>query len=113
MMRLRIDTNEVKFRVTATAQPRKQSRDNPAQKKTPDGRPIWSVGLLAREGDSNHSETIWVEVAGDEPKLTIDELAVVTSLTFAPWVNRKGEIVRSFRADSVTMQAESRRPAAA
>ncbi len=112
-MRLRIDTNEVKFRVTATAQPRKQSRDNPAQKNTPDGRPIWTVGLLAREGDSDRCETIWVEVAGDEPKLTADELAVVNGLTFAPWVNRKHEIVRTFRADSITMQAESRRAAAA
>ena len=112
-MRLRIATDGTQFRITATAQPRKQSRDNPAQKKTPDGRPIWTVGLLAREGDSNRSETIWVEVAGDEPKLTADELAAVTGLTFAPWVNRKGEIVRTFRADSITMQAESRRPAAA
>src|SRR5215475_3305506 len=113
IMRLKIAMDGTQFRVTATAKPRKQSRDNPAQKKTPDGRPIWTVGLLAREDGSDHCETIWVEVAGDEPKLTADELAVVTGLIFAPWVNRKGEIVRSFRADSITMQAESRRPAAA
>jgi hypothetical protein len=112
-MRLRIDTNEVKFRVTATARPRRTSRENPTQKKTPDGRPIWTVGLLAREGDSDRCETIWVEVAGDEPKLTADEFAVVHGLIFAPWVNRKGEIVRVFRADSITMQEAPRRVSAA
>jgi hypothetical protein len=111
-MRLKIETSETKFRVTATARPRRQSRSNPAQKKTPDGRPVWTVGLLARESDSDRSETIWVEVAGDEPKLTIDELATVHGLLYAPWVNRNGEIVRVFRADSITMQAEGRRAAA-
>ena len=85
-MHLRIATDGTTFRVTATARPRRTSRENPAQKKTPDERPIWKVGLLAREGDSDRCETIWVEVAGDEPKLTADELAVVTGLTFAPWV---------------------------
>jgi hypothetical protein len=111
-MRLRIVTSDTTFRVTATARPRRMSRENPAQKTTPDGRSIWTVGLLAREGDSDRCETIWVEVAGDEPKLTADEFAVVTGLTFAPWVNRKHEIVRTFRADSITMQEAPRRTAA-
>ncbi len=58
-------------------------------------------------------ETIWVEVAGDEPKLTLDELAQVHGLVFAPWVGRDGKIVRAFRAELVTALAEARRAAAA
>jgi len=47
------------------------------------------------------SETIWVEVAGEEPKLTLDDLARVDGLVFAPWVNKKNELVRQFRADAI------------
>jgi hypothetical protein len=32
---------------------------------------------------------------------------------FAPWINKKGEIVRNFRADSVTVLADARRTQAA
>jgi hypothetical protein len=112
-MRLRIDTSEVKFRVAAMPAPKQESRENKTQRKTPDGRLIWTVRLTAIDTGSNRTETIWVEVAGDEPKLTLDELAQVNCLVFAPWVNRKGEMVRSFRADSITAHAEPRRAAAA
>ena len=111
-MRLRIDTSEVRFRVAAMPQPRAKSRTDQTQKTTPDGRPVWAVRLTAIDAGSNSSETIWVEVAGDEPKLTLDELALVQGLAFAPWVNKKGEIVRNFRADAITVLAEVRRPAA-
>jgi phenolic acid decarboxylase len=83
------------------------------QKTTPDGQPIWSVRLTAIDTGSNSSETIWVEVAGEEPRLTLDELADVHGLVFAPWVNKKGEIVRSFRAESITVLADARRAQAA
>ena len=113
-MRLRIDTSEVKFRVAATARPRARSRTDQTQKTMPDGRPIWAVRLTAIDAGSNSSETIWVEVAGDEPKLTLDELALVQGLAFAPWVDKKnGEIVRNFRADSVTVLTDARRTQAA
>ena len=112
-MRLRIDTSEIKFRVAALAKPRARSRADQTQKTMPDGRPIWAVRLTAIDAGSNSSETIWVEVAGEEPKLTLDELALVQGLAFAPWVNKKGEIVRNFRADSVTVLAEARRTQAA
>ena len=46
-------------------------------------------------------ETIWVEVAGDEPKLTFDGFVQVHGLVFAPWVGRDGKIRRAFRADGV------------
>jgi phenolic acid decarboxylase len=111
-MRLRIDTSEVKFRIAATAQPRAKSRTDTTQKTTPDGRPVWAVKLTATDTGSNSSEMIWVEVAGEEPKLTLDELAAVSGLVFAPWINKKGEIVRNFRADSITVLAEARRPQA-
>ena len=52
-------------------------------------------------------------MAGEEPKLTLDELALVSGLAFAPWINKKGEIVRNFRADSVTVLADARRTQAA
>jgi hypothetical protein len=113
-MRLRIDTSEVKFRIAATAQPRAKSRTDSTQKTTPDGRPIWAVKLTATDTGSNSAEMIWVEVAGEQPKLTLDELALVQGLVFAPWISKaKGEIVRNFRADSISVLAEARRPQAA
>jgi hypothetical protein len=113
-MRLRIDISEVRFRVAASPQPRMESRQNQTQKKTPDGRPIWTVLLTAIDTGSNTSEAIWVEVAGDEPKVTLDELAQVTGLVFAPWVNRENKIVRAFRADTINpLPAEARRANAA
>ena len=52
--------------------------------------------------------------AGDEPKLTLDELAQVHGLVYAPYVNKQThQIVRAFRADAVTMLAEARRAAVA
>ena len=82
-MRLRIDTSENKFRVAALAQPRARSRTDQTQKTTPDGRPIWAVRLIPIDADSNSSETVWVEVARDEPKLTLDELALAQGLASA------------------------------
>ena len=113
-MRLRIDTSEVKFRVAGLPKPRQESRANPAQRRTPDGRLVWTVRLTAVDTGSNTSETIWVEVAGDEPKLTLDELAQVHGLVYAPYVNKQThQIVRAFRAEAVTVLAEARRTAAA
>jgi hypothetical protein len=102
-----------KFRIAALAQPRARSRTDQTQKTTPDGRPVWAVKLTATDTGSNSVEMIWVEVAGDEPKLTLDELALVQGLVFAPWINKKGEIVRNFRADSITVLADARRTQAA
>ena len=100
-MRLRIDISEVKFRVAATARPAARSRADQTQKTTPDGQPVWTVRLTAIDTGINSSETIWVEVAGEEPKLTLDDLARVDGLVFAPWVNKKNELVRQFRADAI------------
>jgi len=113
-MRLRIDTSEVKFRVASTPQPKTVSRADRTQRTLPDGRPVWTMRLTAIDAGANSTESIWVEVAGEEPKLTLDELAQVHGLTFAPWVDKqKNQIVRSFRADAVSTLAEARRPQAA
>ncbi|HEY1706119.1 MAG TPA: hypothetical protein VGG75_41110 [Trebonia sp.] len=111
-MRLRIDTNEIKFRVAGTAKPRMESRQNQRQKKTPDGRPIWTVRLIAIDSGAGSTETIWVEVAGAEPALILDEIATVQGLVFAPWVSKKNEIMRSFRAESVTQDSGAKSRAA-
>ena len=58
-------------------------------------------------------ETIWVEVAGDEPELTFEGYAQVHGLVFAPWVGRDGKIKRAFRADPITALADARRVPAA
>ena len=108
-MRLKIDTSDVKFRVAGIAKA-KQVKGEPA--RTPDGRPVWTVRLTAIEADRNSAETIWVEVAGDEPKLTLDDLVQVHGLTFSPWVNRDHKIVRNFRADQVTSLDQAARKAA-
>lgn len=107
-MRLKIDTSEVKFRVAGIAKA-KQVKGEPA--RTPDGRPVWTVRLTAIEAERGSAETIWVEVAGDEPKLTIDDLVQVHGLVYAPWVNRDHKIVRSFRAEQVVPLDAARKAA--
>jgi len=101
MLRLKIDTSGTRFRVAGTARPRTDYKDKDRQAATLDGRPIWTVRLTAIETGRETSETIWVEVAGDEPRLTLDDLAQVRCLVFAPWVGRDGKIRRSFRADAI------------
>jgi hypothetical protein len=100
-MRRRIDISEVKFRVAATARPAAKSRADQTQKTTPDGELLWTVRLTAIDTGINSSETIWVEVAGEEPKVTLDDLVRVDGLVFRPWVNKKGELVSSFTADAI------------
>jgi hypothetical protein len=114
-MRLRIDMTGVEFRVAGVAKPRKDWQNKENQATTRDGRPLWTVRLIAFDsgaGSNGSMETIWVEVAGDEPQLIPNEVADVQGLTYAPWVNNKKEIVRAFRAESVTVNGASRRPAA-
>jgi hypothetical protein len=102
-MRLIIDTTGVQFRVAGTAKERKDYKDKDKQAVTRDGRPIWTVRLDAIEPERETKESIWVEVAGDEPKLTFDGYATVRGLVFAPWVGRDGKIRRAFRAEAVEM----------
>ena len=106
-MRLRIKTDGYRLRAGGPARPKQDYRDKDKQATTPDGRPIWVVRLTAFDTDTEHgsSESIWVEVAGDEPRLTLDELAAVRGLVFAPWVGRDGKIRRAFRADAVELAA--------
>jgi len=112
-MRLRIDASGVKFRAGGPAKPKKDYRDSSKQAVTPDGRPIWVVRLTAYDTNPEHesSESIWVEVAGDEPKLTADELVQIDALAFAPWISgparKDHKIVRNFRADTVTLASAS------
>ena len=100
-MRLLIDTSTVQFRVAGAAKPRPDFKDKDRQAVTRDGAPIWTVRLDAIEPERETKETIWVEVAGDEPKLTFDGFVQVRGLVFAPWVGRDGKIRRAFRADAV------------
>ena len=100
-MRLLIDTNGVQFRVAGPAKPKQDYKDKERQATTRDGEPIWTVRLDAIEPDREARETIWVEVAGEQPRLTFDGYAVVRGLVFAPWVGRDGKIRRAFRAESV------------
>jgi hypothetical protein len=100
-MRLLIDTSGVQFRVAGAAKARPDFKDKERQAVTRDGEPIWTVRLDAIEPDRETKETIWVEVAGEQPKVTFDGYAVVRGLVFAPWVGRDGKIKRAFRADVV------------
>ena len=105
-MRLLIKTTGVRFRAGGPAEPKKDYRDKDKQATTPDGRPIWVVRLTAFDTSTEQgsSESIWVEVAGDEPELTPDELVQIDGLVFAPWISgparKDHKIVRNFRADS-------------
>jgi hypothetical protein len=97
-MRLLIETSTVQFRVAGLPK-RKIVKGQEAT--TRDGRPVWTVRLDAVDAVHESKETIWVEVAGDEPRLTFDGYAVVRGLVFAPWLGRDGKIKRAFRADAI------------
>ena len=112
-MRLLIDTRSLQFRVASAAKPRMDYKDKDRQAKDRDGRPIWTVSLDAIDAERKTKEPIWVEVAGDEPKLTFDGYAFVHGLVFAPWVGRDSKIKRSFRADAIEPAASSGKPAQA
>jgi hypothetical protein len=100
-MRLEIKTDGTQFRVASAAKPRPDYKDKSRQATMQDGRPIWTVRLDAVDAERETKETIWVEVAGDEPKLTFDGFALVHGLVYAPWVGKDGKIKRAFRADAV------------
>ncbi len=51
---------------------------------TRDGEPIWTMRLDPIEPEREARETIWVEVVGEQPRLTFDGYAVVRGLVFAP-----------------------------
>jgi hypothetical protein len=122
-MRNRIDITNMEFRVMGYG-PRQVSRTDKTQKRTPpsDGkRPIWSVRLLAFDTVANSSEQIFVEIAGDEPQLKVNEVATVVNLTYVPWAAAEydkskdrwvGKVMRAYRADSVVMADASNRRAA-
>jgi hypothetical protein len=100
-MQLLIETSSIQFRVAGAVKPRPDFKDKERQATSRDGQPIWTVRLDAIDAERQTKETIWVEVAGDEPKLTFDGFAQVHRLVFAPWVGRDNKIRRSFRADTV------------
>jgi hypothetical protein len=100
-MRLEIKTDSYQFRVAGAAKPRPDFKDKDRQAVTRDGVPIWTVRLDAIDAERETKETIWVEVAGEQPKVTFDGYAVVRGLVFAPWVGRDSKIKRAFRADAV------------
>ena len=112
-MRLEIKTDGVRFRAGGPAKPKNDYRDKDKQATTPDGRPIWLLRLTAFDMNTEHgsSESLWVEVAGDKPELTSDELVQITGLVFAPWISgparKEHKIVRNFRADTVTLAPAS------
>ena len=105
-MRLLIDTSNVQFRVAGLPRPRPDYRDKSgntqATTSDEDGRrPIWTVRLGAVDTKRATKETIFVEVAGEQPRLTFDGFAVVRELVYAPWVGKDGKIKRAFRATSI------------
>ena len=100
-MRLLIDTGGIQFRVAGVARPRPDFKDKERQATTREGQLIWTLRLDAIDAGRETKETIWVEVAGDEPKLTFDGFAQVRGLVFAPWIGRDNKIRRAFRADAV------------
>jgi len=74
-MRLLIDTSGIQFRVAGAAKPRPDFKDKERQATSRDGQPIWQLRLDAIDNERETKETIWVEVAGDEPKMTVDGFA--------------------------------------
>ena len=65
-MRLRIDTDGVRFRAGGPAKPKQDYKDKSKQAVTPDGRPIWAVRLTAIDTGSSRdrarpSGSRWLE----------------------------------------------------
>ena len=115
-MRLLIDTRDVQFRVAGLpkARPDYQDKSKQATTSEQDGRrPLWTVRLDAVDAKRETKETIFVEVAGDEPRLTFDGFAMVHELVYAPWVGKDGKIKRSFRAAAIADAAPSGKSAQA
>jgi hypothetical protein len=108
-MRLEIKTDGVRFRAGGPPRPKKDYKDKNKQAETRDGRPIWLVRLTAFDTNTEQgsSESIVVEVAGDMPELTVDELVQISGLVFAPWISGPArddhKIVRHFRAESLAL----------
>ena len=100
-MRLLINTDGVQFRVASPAKPKPDYKDKERQATTREGLAIWTLRLDAIEPEREARETIWVEVAGEQPRLTFDGFAVVHELVYAPWVGKDGKIKRAFRATSI------------
>jgi hypothetical protein len=100
-MRLLINTDGIQFRVAGPAKAKQDYKDKERQATTRDGALIWTLRLDAIERERETRETIWVEVAGDQPEMTFDGYADVRDLVFAPWVGRDGKIKRAFRAGIV------------
>lgn len=115
-MRLLIETTGVRFRAGGPARQKNDYQDKSKQAMTPDGRPIWLLRLTAFDTNTveGSSESVWVEVAGDKPELTSDELVQIDGLVFAPWISgparKDHKIVRNFRADSVQLASASGKP---
>ena len=82
-MRLLLDTSAVQFRVAGMPKERPDFKDKDKQATNRDGLLIWTLRLDAIDNGRETKETIWVEVAGDEPKLTLDELALAQGLASA------------------------------
>ena len=107
-MRLLLDTSAVQFRVAGMPKERPDFKDKDKQATNRDGLLIWTLRLDAIDNNRETKETIWVEVAGDEPKLTFDGFVQVRGLVFAPWVGRDNKIRRAFRADAVEPTGSSK-----
>jgi hypothetical protein len=102
-MRIKIDTTGIQFQVASLAKPKTYGKDeNARQATTQDGRLLWSVRLTAIDTARETSESIWVEVAGDQPKLTFNGFVVLHELVYAPWVGKTDhKLHRAFRADAI------------
>ena len=115
-MRLLIDATGIRFRAGGPAKAKPDYKDKTRQAATPDGRPIWVLRLTAFDTrtEQGSSESIWVEVAGDKPELTADELVQIDGLVFAPWISgparKDHKIVRNFRADMVALAPANGKP---
>jgi len=82
-MKLFLDTSRATFRVERAAEPRldDQGRQR-ADRRT--GELLFSVQMTAR--DDSGAQVINVTVAGEEPKVSVDQIVVPVELEAIPWV---------------------------
>lgn len=108
-MKLFLDTSRATFRVEKVAEPRldDQGRQR-ADRRT--GELLFSVQVTAR--DDSGAQVINITVAGEEPKVSVDQIVVPVELEAIPWA-QNGRNGVAYRAKTLKPAGSNTAKAAA
>jgi hypothetical protein len=100
-MKLFVDTSQVAFTVTQVAQEKQDEKGRQkADRNT--GELLWTVQVLAIDSrDDKGGELLKVTVAGQPPKVTMNQAVSLPELEAMPWATN-GRSGVAYRAKSIT-----------